>query len=243
MAECIIYPAIDLRGGKVVRLKQCSVNHQTVFGDHPAATAHGWITQGAKWLHVVNLDGAFGADTSENKNAVRSILDETKGKVLVQIGGGFRSIAQIRIALDLGVNRIVLGTAVIENPLFGMRAIKEFGADKISFGFDLRNGELMSRGWKYPSGVNADALAKTLSAAGAQTFIYTNIERDGMGTGVDWREAKRLQTEYSVCVIASGGVSSLDHIIRVKAAGLGGVIIGRALYDGKFTLTEALDVC
>lgn len=242
MSEFIVYPAIDLRNGKVVRLRQGKADQQTIYGDDPGAVALDWIEQGAEWLHVVNLNGAFREDTRKNEVAIEKIVAAGKGKVKVQLGGGFRTPAQIRSALSLGVTRVILGTAVIENPDFGEEVLSLFGGDQIAFGLDALGQELMTRGWQSRSGLSLQSMAERLAAAGARTLIYTNINNDGMQTGVDLRTTKRLSDKTGLEVIASGGVATLDDIATVRKAGLAGVIVGRALYEGIFRLREALNV-
>ena len=242
MSEFIVYPAIDLRFGKVVRLLQGKGDKQTVYGNNPKIITQGWIEQGAEWLHVVNLNGAFGESMKENEAAIEEIVSAGKNKVKIQLGGGIRTASQIEAALTLGVSRVILGTAVIENPTFGIEVIDRFGGDKIVFGFDAHGQELMSRGWQSHTGINMITLAKTLVQAGAQTLIYTNIRKDGMQTGVDWKSTKQLADQTGLSVIASGGTATLKDIAKVRAAGLAGVIIGRALYEGNFSLQEALNV-
>jgi phosphoribosylformimino-5-aminoimidazole carboxamide ribotide isomerase len=242
MSEFIVYPAIDLRDGKVVRLCQGKGDQQTVYGDSPELVAQEWIDQAAEWLHVVNLNGAFGEGTVENEAAVEKIAALSNGRVKIQLGGGLRTTSQISAALDLGISRIVLGTAVIENPAFGVEVLGRFEREKIAFGFDALGDELMSRGWQSRSGLSMSALAERLAWAGAKTLIYTNIQKDGMQTGVDWENTKQLADKTGLRVIASGGTATLDDIAKVREAGLAGVIVGRALYEGNFTLKEALDV-
>ncbi len=242
MSEFIVYPAIDLRNGKVVRLRQGKADQQTIYGDDPGAVALDWIEQGAEWLHVINLNGAFGEDTRKNEVAIEKIVAAGKGKVKVQLGGGFRTPAHIRSALSLGVTRVILGTAVIENPDFGEEVLSIFGGDQIAFGLDALGQELMTRGWQSRSGLSLKSLAEKLAAAGARTIIYTNIDNDGMQTGVDLQNTKRLAEKTGLEVIASGGVATLDDIASVRGAGLAGVIVGLALYEGNFTLEEALNV-
>jgi phosphoribosylformimino-5-aminoimidazole carboxamide ribotide isomerase len=243
MCEFTIYPAIDLRDGKVVRLRQGKGNLQTEYSDSPEFVARDWINQGADWLHVVNLNGAFGEDTAQNETAIDKIAAIGTGKVKIQLGGGIRTMEQISAAFDLGVSRIVLGTAVIENPAFGEEVLKRFNGEKIAFGFDAMGQELMSRGWQSNSGLQMAALAERLVKVGAKTLIYTNIRKDGMQTGVDWENAKQLSDQTGLRVIASGGTATLKDIKYVREGGLAGVIIGRALYEGTFTLKEALGVC
>jgi len=242
MSEFIVYPAIDLRFGKVVRLRQGKGDQQTIYGNNPKAIAQDGIEQGAEWLHVINLNGAFGEGTEENEAAIEKILEAGKNEVKIQLGGGIRTADQIKAALALGVNRIVLGTSVIENPVIGLEFLNSFGGEKIAFGFDAIGQELMSRGWQTRSGLSMKTLAEKLAAAGAETLIYTNINKDGMQTGVDWINAKKLANQTALRVIASGGTATLEDIASVRAAGLAGVIVGRALYEGNFSLQEALNV-
>jgi phosphoribosylformimino-5-aminoimidazole carboxamide ribotide isomerase len=242
MSEFIVYSAIDLRDGKVVRLRQGKGDQQTVYGDSPELVAQDWIDQGAEWLHVVNLNGAFGEGTAENEAAIEKIAALSNGKVKIQLGGGLRTASQISAALDLGISRVVLGTAVIENPAFGVEVLGRFEREKIAFGFDALGDELMSRGWQSRSGRSVTSLAERLAWAGAKTLIYTNIQKDGMQTGVDWENTKQLADKTGLRVIASGGTATLSDIANVRKAGLAGVIVGRALYEGNFTLKEALDV-
>jgi phosphoribosylformimino-5-aminoimidazole carboxamide ribotide isomerase len=242
MTEFVIYPAIDLRGGKVVRLRQGDANAQTVYSEEVAQTAQHWIAQGAQWLHIVNLDGAFGEEACLNRQAIEAILAESDN-VNIQLGGGLRSLAHIEDALALGVTRVVLGTAVIENPAFGERALSAYGGEKVAFGFDAQDGRLRTRGWQEAGAVGMLPLAQRLATAGARTIIYTNIAHDGMQSGVDWQMAQQLSQDSGLDVIASGGVASLADIQAVKAADLAGVIVGKALYEGNFSLKEAIDVC
>ena len=242
MSEFIVYPAIDLRFGEVVRLRQGKGDQQTVYGNNPKTIAQDWIEQGAEWLHVVNLNGAFGESTQENEDAIEKILGAGMDKVKIQMGGGIRSLDQIKAALATGISRIVLGTSVIENPAFGIEILGIYGGEKIAFGFDALGQELMSRGWQSHSGLTMAALAEKLAQAGAKTLIYTNIKKDGTQTGVDWENAKQLADQTGLRVIASGGTDNLEDIANVRAAGLAGVIVGRALYEENFSLQEALNV-
>ncbi len=242
MRNFIVFPAIDLRYGKVVRLRQGDGNRQKVYGDNPKYAAQDWIDQGAEWLHVVNLNGAFGEGSKENEAAVKEIIQAAGDRVKIQLGGGLRTVFQIETALALGVTRVVLGTAVIENPEVGEVLLDKFGGEKIVFGFDAHGQELMSRGWQFHSGMDMVTLARWLALVGANTLIYTNIKRDGMETGVDWKNARQLADQSALNVVASGGVSTLGDVATVQAAGLAGVIIGRALYEGNFSLQEALNV-
>lgn len=243
MGAFTVYPAIDLRGGKVVRLAQGDPNRQTVYGQRPAGIARRWVSAGAAWLHVINLDGAFGGKSPANRAALEAILSFASSvhpRVAVQFGGGLRSLADVETALSLGVVRVILGTVAVETPELITEAIARFGPDKIGVGIDTRDGMVMVHGWTEDSGLEALAFGKQLRAAGVSTVIFTNVARDGMGTGVDVATARRLADEIGLDVIAAGGVGSLSDVQRVRAAGLSGVIVGRALYEGQVTLEEAL---
>lgn len=237
MTEFIVYPAIDLRGGQVVRLKQGDPARKTIFGNDPAAVARRWLEAGAIWLHVINLDGAFGEPDDANRAALQAILGTG---AQVQLGGGLRSLETVRTILNMGVQRAVIGTAAIENPELVRQVVANFGPEHLAVGVDAREGRVHTRGWVDDSGVDAFTLAEELRAEGVETIIVTDINRDGMGSGVNVELAKRLAQTTDMRVIASGGVDSLDDIRRVRQADLPGVIVGRALYDGKFSLEEAL---
>ena len=242
MGNFEVFPAIDLRLGKVVRLQQGKLDRVTIYSDDAAGMAETWIAQGAQWLHVVNLDGAFGERTQANEKALGEILSESRGKVKVQVGGGFRQVSQIEAALNLGVARVILGTRVIQEPAFGVAALERFGGDRLAFAFDAADGRLMVSGWQSQGEIEAHRLAQQLVDSGARTLIYTNIHRDGMQSGVDWESARAITDQTAMDVIASGGVATLDDILMVRSAGLSGVVVGRALYEGNFSLREALDV-
>ncbi|NOY99174.1 MAG: 1-(5-phosphoribosyl)-5-[(5-phosphoribosylamino)methylideneamino]imidazole-4-carboxamide isomerase [Chloroflexi bacterium] len=232
-----VYPAIDLRAGKVVRLAQGDPTRQTLYGDQPAETARRWLDAGASWLHVVNLDGAFGDRDAANRDALRAILD-TGGKV--QFGGGLRSLDDVENALSLGVRRVILGTVAVESPELVAEAIARFGAKAVGVGIDARDDRVRVRGWVQETALSPIDLGRQLSRAGVRTVVYTNIARDGVGRGVDVAGAQRLAEAAGLSAIASGGVASLDDVRRVREAGLSGVIVGRALYEGQIDLKEAL---
>jgi phosphoribosylformimino-5-aminoimidazole carboxamide ribotide isomerase len=237
MAEFVVYPAIDMRGGKVVRLAQGDLARQTVYGDDPAAVARRWLGEGAQWLHVVNLDGSFGEAGAANAAALERIVATG---AQVQLGGGMRTLADIERALGLGVARAIIGTAAIENPALVREAISRFGPERIGGGIDAREGRVRVRGWLEDTGVDATVLADQLREAGITTIVFTDIARDGVGAGVNVDATKALADATGLQIIASGGVASADDVRRVRAAGLAGVIIGRALYEGQVNLREIL---
>ena len=234
-----VYPAIDLRGGKVVRLKEGDPARMTSYSDDPAETARKWLNMGATWLHVVNLDGAFGESDSANRSALESIL---KLGAQAQFGGGMRSLDAIENAIKLGVSRVVLGTIAIEQPEAVADALKKFGADKIAIGIDARDGLVRVRGWKEDSGISATGLALQMRTLGLRTVIFTDIRRDGLGSGLNIPSTRELADVSGLDVIASGGVHTLNDVIAARDAKLSGVIIGRALYEGTIDLGKALQV-
>lgn len=234
-----IYPAIDLRGGKVVRLKEGDPARMTSYSDDPAETARKWLGMGAQWLHVVNLDGAFGEGDNANRAALESIL---KLGTRVQFGGGIRSMNAIADVLKLGVSRAILGTIAIEQPEIVADALTRFGAEQIAVGIDARDGLVRTRGWKDNSGVSAIDLALQMQTVGLGTVIFTDVSRDGLGSGLNIPSTRELAERSGLDVIASGGVHTIEDVRAAKDASLSGVIIGRALYDGTVDLGEALKV-
>lgn len=233
-----IYPAIDLRGGKVVRLKEGDPTRLTAYSDDPVETARRWLDSGATWLHVVNLDGAFGETDSANLAALENI---SQLGAHVQFGGGLRSLAAIERAIGLSVSRVVLGTVAIEEPDLVADAVNRFGVEKVAVGIDMREGIVRVRGWKKSSGIKAKDLALHMRTLGLRTVIFTDVSRDGLGSGLNILSTRQLAQTSGLEVIASGGVHSLDDVIAARDAKLAGVIIGRALYEGTIDLKEALE--
>jgi len=233
-----IYPAIDLRGGKVVRLKEGDPAQMTSYSNDPTEMARRWLDAGSSWLHVVNLDGAFGESDDANRVALQSILK--LGVPKVQFGGGIRSLNAIDQAIGLGVKRVVLGTIAIESPDVVADALKRFGVERIAVGIDAREGLVRVRGWKNNSGISAIDLALQMRTLGLRTLIFTDISRDGLGSGLNIAATRELAEASGLNVIASGGVHTLDDVIATRDAALSGVIIGRALYEGTIDLKEAL---
>jgi len=232
-----VYPAIDLRGGKVVRLKEGDPARMTSYSDDPAETALRWLEAGATWLHVVNLDGAFGKSDHANRDALESIL---KLGARVQFGGGMRSLNAIDTALSFGVSRVVLGTIAIEQPDVVSDALKRFGAERIVLGIDARDGLVRTRGWMDNSGVKTTDLALQMRDVGLRTVIFTDVSRDGLGSGLNIPSTRELAEVSGLDVIASGGVHTIEDVMAACDANLSGVIIGRALYDGTVDLRRAL---
>ena len=242
MSAFTIYPAIDLRAGRVVRLKEGDPARMTSYSDDPAQTARRWLDLGACWLHVVNLDGAFGESDSSNLLALRSILKVAKElDARVQFGGGMRSLEAVEGALSLGVDRAILGTVAIEQPEVVAAALKRFGAEKIAVGIDARDGSVRVQGWKSDSGVPAVDLALRMRTAGLRTIIFTDVNRDGLGGGLNIPSTRELAETTGLEVIASGGVHVLEDVLAARGSKLSGVIIGRALYEGTIDLKKALN--
>jgi phosphoribosylformimino-5-aminoimidazole carboxamide ribotide isomerase len=231
----VIYPAIDLRGGKVVRLSVGDPARMTAYSNDAAEMARRWLNAGASWLHVVNLDGAFGESDNANRFALEAIL---KLGAQVQFGGGLRSMGAIARALDLGVTRVVLGTIAIEQPDVVVNALTRFGAERIAVGIDARDGLVRVRGWKDNSGISATDLALQMRTIGLRTVIFTDVSRDGLGSGLNIAATCELADVSGLDVIASGGVHTLDDVHAARDANLAGAIIGRALYEGTISLTD-----
>lgn len=232
-----LFPAIDIRGGRVVRLSQGAAEREKAYGTDPVAQAEVFIAEGARWLHVVDLDRAFG--TGENLSVLRSIVERVGGRVKIQTGGGIRTLDALKAVLELGVSRAVLGTATVTDPDLVPGALQVAGADGVVIGLDAREGKVAIRGWVEKTDLAvADVCARVLRQ-GARHVVYTDVGRDGMLSGPDIDGAIALQ-QLGASVIASGGVSSLHDLQAVKAAGLSGAIVGRALYEHRFTLGEAL---
>ena len=235
----ILFPAIDLRNGAVVRLSEGDPERQTTYGDDPRAWAERWKSEGADWLHVVNLDGAFGESAAANLAALRQIL---RINVQVQFGGGLRDETSLRAAFDAGISRAVIGTSAIENPALVDWALATYGAERVAVGIDARDGVVRTRGWEQASGVLAVDLARDLRKRGLQWCNFTDVARDGLQSGVNVKATSALAQASGLNVVASGGVATLDDVRRVRDAGLAGVIIGRALYEGNFTVADCFKI-
>jgi len=268
-----VYPAIDLRRGRVVRLMQGDPNQETKYADDPLSVARRWQKAGAEWLHVVNLDGAFDERSHKNQNqaALERIL--TTG-LQVQFGGGLRDLESIRRALEMGVSRVVVGTAAVKDPVLVKAALEILDPERIAVGIDARDGKVRTHGWKETTSMTAVELARQWADKGVRWFIFTDVARDGMGSGLNLEATVQLaqvtgpstsspprvlavaeqapsilrlrsgqaSSGHRLHVIASGGVASLEDVQRAYEAGLSGVIIGRALYEGRVALKDALRV-
>lgn len=242
MKTFTIYPAIDLRRGRVVRLEYGDPDRQTVFSDDPVDMAKLWAKQGADWLHVVNLDGAFEESGLENWEYLPRM---TCLGSFVQFGGGLRVMADVERALDMGVSRVILGTAAVKNPQLVADSVSRFGPERVAVGLDAREGRIKIRGWRSDASWAPVDLARQMAQLGLRTAIHTDIDRDGVLTGVNVTASADLARRSGLEVIASGGVAALEDVRRAKtmlAEGLTGVVIGRALYDGRIDLSEALGI-
>lgn len=238
----IIYPAIDLHQGRCVRLRQGRAAEETIYSEDPVAMAEHWAGQGAEWLHVVNLDGAFG-ENSLNLKVLDEILNAVK--IPVQFGGGLRDMEAIEEALAMGVRRVVLGTVAVREPEVVAGALVRFGPERISVGIDARDGLVATHGWQETEAMSALELARMMRDLGLTRIIYTDIVRDGMLSGVNAEASVELARRTGLRVIASGGLSSLDdirHLKEMEKDGVEGAIIGRALYTGAISLPEALRI-
>jgi phosphoribosylformimino-5-aminoimidazole carboxamide ribotide isomerase len=233
-----LFPAIDLKGGACVRLKRGEMSEATVYADDPAAQARAWAEAGFSWLHVVDLDGAF-AGESRNGEAVRAILGAVS--VPVQLGGGIRDMAAIEAWLAAGITRVILGSAAAKNPALTREACRAFPG-RIVLGIDARDGMVATEGWAETGSLSALDLARRYEDAGAAAIIFTDIARDGMLAGLNLAATEALARAVPIPVIASGGVASVEDVraVRASAAGIAGVILGRALYDGRLTPAEAI---
>jgi phosphoribosylformimino-5-aminoimidazole carboxamide ribotide isomerase len=236
-----IIPAIDLKNGKCVRLKQGRDEETTVYSDNPLEVAGGWRRQGAGRIHLVNLDGAFGRP-SENLDILREIAVNVP--VRVQYGGGLRSLESMQEALDAGAWKIILGTVAIDNPALLASALDRFGEERIIVALDAVKGKIATRGWRLVHETSLFDFARSLRNSGVKEILFTDVERDGMLTGPDLADLSELAS-IGFRVIASGGVSSAGDvraILALQKPEISGVIVGKALYEGKVTLRELIDV-
>lgn len=235
-----IIPAIDLLGGRCVRLSQGDYDRVSVYGEDPAAVAASFVAAGASRVHVVDLDGAR-AGRPHNRDAVRAIVAAAKD-VPVQLGGGMRSEAAVEEALELGVERAILGTAALRDPALVRAAAKRFPG-RVAVGIDARSGRVAVEGWLETSDVTALDVAKCFEDAGVAALIYTEIAVDGMGSGPDLAGTAALARAVAIPVIASGGVGTLLHVRRAaETPGIAGLIVGKALYEGTVVLADALEI-
>jgi phosphoribosylformimino-5-aminoimidazole carboxamide ribotide isomerase len=235
-----IYPAIDMRGGKCVRLLQGDYDKETVYGDSPFEMAKAFAAEGAEWIHMVDLDGARDGRRVNDKFVIQA--SQELG-VNIQIGGGIRSEEDINHYLDNGVNRVIIGSIAVSNPEFAEEMVRKYGA-KIAIGLDAKNGYVATHGWLNTSEVSAVELGKRFADAGTETFIFTDIATDGTLAGPNVEATRQLALETGKSVIASGGVSSLEDLAALRKLtddGVSGAIVGKAIYEGRFSVKTALE--
>lgn len=233
----LIIPAVDLRGGRCVRLVQGDFSRETTYDDDPVSVARQWVDRGTRWLHVVDLDGARAGEPRQLELVARI----ASCGVPVELGGGLRELAHIAAALDAGVSRVVLGTVAIERPELLDESVRQFGADRLVLGVDARQGRVAVRGWEHVTGVEAGAVIERARQAGVCRVIYTDIERDGTLSSPNF-EAIEAVAAFGMAVIASGGVARREHLERLAAIdGVEAAIVGKALYAGELSLEDASD--
>lgn len=235
-----LFPAIDIKNGQCVRLKQGQFSDILVYSNTPLKIAKQWESNGASFIHIVDLDGAL-MGHSVNDDVIRMIVNEVK--IPVQVGGGIRSIKDIENKLELGVSRIIIGTKAVENPAFIKEAINTFGAEKIVVGIDAKNGMVAIEGWEKVSNYHAVSLALDMKEAGVKTIVYTDIAKDGMLMGPNLEHTQEMVDTTGLNIIASGGISSMKDLERLQEINVYGAIIGKALYENRIDLQKAIEFC
>ncbi len=232
-----LYPAIDLKDGKCVRLRQGAFQDMTVYSEHPEEIAERWEAEGGTFLHLVDLDGAL-AGRSVNEEVIRRIV--TAVSIPVEIGGGIRTREAAERMLSLGVRRVIIGTRAVERPEFLQELVRDFGSEAVVAGVDARDGLVAIQGWEQVSAVRAEELCRRMKEYGVRHIVYTDISRDGMLSGPNIEATKALTEATGLDVIASGGVSSAEDLQALYDAGIRGAIIGKALYENRLSLSEAV---
>lgn len=231
-----IYPAIDIKNGQCVRLRQGSFEDVTVYGDDPIKMAEEWVKQGATYLHIVDLDGAKEGN-GVNSAAIQIIT--ARYNIPVQTGGGIRTMRDIENSLNLGVSRVILGTAAVKNPGLVKEAVRIYG-NKVAVGIDAKNGQVAISGWKEVSQISALELCCQMADFGVETIIYTDIAKDGMMSGPNIEETKRIVEATGINIIGSGGISSMEDLENMEAIGVQGTILGKSLYQKTLQLSEVI---
>ena len=238
-----LYPAIDIKDGKCVRLLFGEMEKETIYNNNPLDQAMWFVDQGAEWLHIVDLDGAV-AGENINKRVIEEILHKLQNKVKIQLGGGIRNINDIDFWIQNSVNRVILGTLALENPNF-INQLDRVYSKKIVVGADVRNGKIASHGWKKQSDIIAVDLIKDLNSSIVSSVIYTDISKDGSLEGVNIKQTEEFTKSSPIPVIASGGISNLEDVKKLKKYqnfGISGVIIGKAIYEKKILLSELVTI-
>jgi phosphoribosylformimino-5-aminoimidazole carboxamide ribotide isomerase len=237
----LIIPAIDLRAGRCVRLSQGRKDDVKVYDGDAVETALSYQSDGAQMLHIVDLDGAFSDPNSRNREVFREIVSQTD--LPIQFGGGMRRLQDVEQVIELGVTRVVIGTLAVESPDVLSKLVDMFSS-RVCVGIDARDGQVMTRGWEKRETITAVELAQRVAALGVERIVYTDVARDGMLAGVNLEQTCTIARESGLRVTASGGVSSLADISRVRSvseSGVDSVIVGKALYEGRFSLKEAIN--
>ena len=232
-----LYPAIDMKGGKCVRLTQGLFDQVKIYSDTPADMARLWVSQGATFLHIVDLDGAL-AGRSVNEEAIRAIVSSVD--VPIQLGGGIRSAEAVQYMLDLGITRCIIGTRAVQQPEFIRDLVAQFGTERIVVGVDAKDGMVAVEGWEKVSSLTARELCMQMKAYGVEHIVYTDISRDGTLTGPNVEATKELTELTGMDIIASGGMSCMEDLAALHENGSRGAIIGKALYEKKISLPEAV---
>ncbi|OON93179.1 MAG: 1-(5-phosphoribosyl)-5-[(5-phosphoribosylamino)methylideneamino]imidazole-4-carboxamide isomerase [Candidatus Epulonipiscioides saccharophilum] len=235
----IIFPAIDINNNKIVRLREGNYDDVKIYSEDPEEILENFINDGASDLHIVDLDGAKSGYLS-NQETIKKILSHKK--LFKQIGGGIRNETTINHYLELGADRVILGTIAVENPKFVEDMVKKYDA-KIAIGVDAKHGQVRANGWLVNSQLDSIEFCKTLKNLGVKTIIYTDISKDGMLSGCDMNSYRLLAKEKELDIIASGGVTEMAEILELKDIEISGVIIGKAIYEGKVSLKEAIALC
>jgi len=231
-----LYPAIDIKNGQCVRLRQGVFEDTTVYANEPYQVAKEFEADGAKFLHIVDLDGAL-KGAGANVAALKKIVENVS--IPVEIGGGIRTMEDIEHRLSLGVTRVILGTVAVENPDFVKEAVEKFGADKIVVGIDAKDGMVAIKGWETISNVDAVTLALSMKEMGVKTIIYTDISKDGMLCGPNFAQTARLVEATGMDIVASGGVSCMNDLVELEKINVEGAILGKAIYEKRVDLKEA----
>jgi len=235
----MIFPAIDIKEGKCVRLLRGEFDQKTVYFDDPVDAALAWVNKGAKYIHIVDLDGALHG-RGKNRDAVKRILESVN--IPLQLGGGIRTVEIASGWIDLGVSRVILGTAAVKNPEIVSELVEKVGADKVLVSIDAKKGLVCTEGWMETSEIEAVAFARDLQQKGVKTIVYTDIAKDGTMVGPNFDELAKLQEATRMDIIASGGIGDAGHVKKLAEMGLYGAITGKALYEGTLKLQEALEV-
>ncbi|HYR75710.1 MAG TPA: 1-(5-phosphoribosyl)-5-[(5-phosphoribosylamino)methylideneamino]imidazole-4-carboxamide isomerase [Pyrinomonadaceae bacterium] len=239
----LIIPAIDLQQGKCVRLTQGRKEATTIYDADPIKVAEGFENDGARMLHVVDLDGAFGEANGRNREVIRDLVHAIT--IPVQFGGGLRGAKDVEQAISLGLARVVIGTLAVESPDLLAEIVRQFGAEHVAVGIDARNGQVVTRGWETEEQLTALTLAQRVAAAGVERIIYTDIQRDGTLTGINLDQTCMIAETSGLKITASGGVASLEdlkRLVAVSQCGIDSVIIGKTLYERRFNLRDAIAV-